>query len=364
MTEKFSKEHIPVFFHCSDYFAPFMSVTIASILCNTKEFIDFYVIETGITNSHKKMIEDMKKDFDNFSIEWITFEYNDIFKKDYFEGIYNFPQKNQWPGIHAFATPFMPLLKPNIDKFIYLDTDIIFVDDIKKLYEQDIENIPLAASPELVIPLYLNELIFMKNKNIHYDEYGNYFNAGLLLVNAKYFRENNIIEKYFYYAKTELMQIADQDCLNRLFYKKAKILDVRFNFIYMPFEEKLKEKNINIPIQYFENERKEIIARHFADRKPWHHTKENWSQQPILLQEDFWSYAEKSPFYSYIKMHFISNKLDLLEYNICNKSPKNKENGTIKIKILHLTVLKLKYSSNEFVLLLFGYIPLFKGKKK
>lgn len=63
-------------------------------------------------------------------------------------------------------------------------------------------------------------------------------------------------------------------------------------------------------------------------------------------------------------MHFISNKLDLLEYNICNKSPKNKENGTIKIKILHLTVLKLKYSSNEFVLLLFGYIPLFKGKKK
>ena len=124
-----SAEKIPVFFHTSDEFCPYMCVAIASILYNTKSFIDFYIIETGVSNFNKKLIASLKEKFSNFNINWISFEYNNIFKREYFENLNGNDKGKPWPGIHAFCTPFMPLLvDTSIDKLIYLDSDIILLD--------------------------------------------------------------------------------------------------------------------------------------------------------------------------------------------------------------------------------------------
>ena len=38
------QKHIPVFFVADDNYAPFVATTMASVLKNTKSFIEFYVI--------------------------------------------------------------------------------------------------------------------------------------------------------------------------------------------------------------------------------------------------------------------------------------------------------------------------------
>ncbi len=333
---KKSRERIPVFFHVSDKFCPYMAVTMVSILYNTQAFIEFYIIETGVSEFHKRQIEKIKESYSNFSIEWIKFEYNNVFKKEYFKNLNNNDHENKpWPGVHAFCTPFMPLLKPKIDKFIYLDTDTILLDDISKFYNEDISNHFIGAAPDIVVPLFFNEKTASVNKKIDFLTYGTYFCAGVLLVNAKKFREANIIKKYFLLAKKEIFPACDQDILNRLFQKKGfKPLDLKYDVIYQPTQEQLDKKNIKKSCEIFEKAQREAVIRHFANVKPWAYYKEDWSNRVMSNFEDFWFYAKMTPFYEGISKMF---NITTAEYNSQYRS-----------------------ANSIFKTILFGFLPILK----
>lgn len=317
-----SAEKIPVFFHTSDEFCPYMCVAIASILYNTKSFIDFYIIETGVSNFNKKLIASLKEKFSNFNINWISFEYNNIFKREYFENLNGNDKGKPWPGIHAFCTPFMPLLvDTSIDKLIYLDSDIILLDDIKLFYEHDITDYYLGAIPDVVVPLINTSKISAMNSYINKHDFGIYFNAGVLLLNAKKFREENIIDKYFQIAQTETVSVCDQDILNRLFQNsKYKKLDQRFNVIFQPSQKLLDEKGFNINKEYFATAQQNAIIRHFANNKPWFSTTENWENSPLSNFKDWWFFAQMTPFYDGLtkelmfKLHQNSNYIPYSAY--------------------------------------------------
>lgn len=306
------KQHIPVFFHSSDEFCPYMCVTMVSILYNTEAYIDFYVIETGISNFNKKRIESLCQQFPNFSINWIKFEYNEIFKKEYFENMKKEDlNKKEWPGIHAYCTPFMPLINKNIDKLIYLDSDVIFLDDITKFYNHDINDYYLGVIPDIVCPLYMTVESRAKNKNINYEDFGKYFCAGVLLINAKKFREDDIIKQYFELTQKEDFVVCDQDILNRLFQNgKCKMLEQKYHFIMIPSQEELDKKGILISNDIFKQAKKNIIIRHFAGEKPWKTVSQtiNDIEYPILNKNDFWFFARLTPFYEGILTEFISNQ--------------------------------------------------------
>ena len=302
---------IPIFFHSSNEFCPYMAVTMSSILYNTNAFIEFYVIEDGISDFNKRRIESLKEQFPNFSIEWIHFEYNDIFKKEYFSGLEHNLADRPWQGIHAFATPFMPLLKPDIDKFIYLDSDVILLKDIKEFYEQDIENYYVATAPDIVVPLFVTQAGASVNKNIDFSTFGKYFCAGVLLVNAKKFREDNIIDTYFKLAKTEFFPSCDQDILNRLFQNGGfKPLDSKFQFIYQPTQEQLDKRGFDVSSEIFKNAEKNAVIRHFANAKPWMVANEDWSGTLIQNFNEFWFFAKLTPFYVGISKGYESTIQD------------------------------------------------------
>ncbi len=303
--------NIPVFLHSSNEFCPYMAVTMCSILYNTKSFIEFYIIEDGISDFNKKRIESLKEQFSNFSIEWIRFEYNDIFRKEYFSGLEHNLAGRPWQSIHAFATPFMPLLKPNIDKFIYLDSDVILLKDIKEFYEQDIEDFYLATAPDIVVPLFVTQSGASVNKNIDFASFGKYFCAGVLLVNSKKFRENNVIEKYFQLAKSEFFPSCDQDILNRLFQNGGfKSLDLKFQFIYQPTQGQLDQRNFNISSEIFKKAERDAVIRHFANAKPWMVANEDWSGTLIQNFNEFWFFAKLTPFYEGISKGYESTIQD------------------------------------------------------
>lgn len=311
-------KNVPVFFHSSDEFCPYLSVCMISILFNTKSFVEFYVIETEISDFRKRQIEGLKERFPNFSIKWIKFEHNDIFKKEYFDGLKKENSENKpWPSVHGFCTPFMPLLAPEIDKLIYLDLDTIVLGDIQKFYDEDIDGYALGAVPDIVVPLFMTDEGIALNRNINFLEFGKYFNAGVLLVNAKKFRDENLIQDYFNIAHTEIVPSCDQDVLNRLFQNGGfKPLDLKYNFIYPPSQEMLDQKGIKATTDIFEIAKHDTIIRHFAGDKPWNDTKEHLTGKALLHQYEFWFFTQMSPFYEGISKNFTASQATRVDIDI------------------------------------------------
>ena len=59
---------ISIFLASNNNYAPYLCVTMYSILCNTKSFIDFYILEDNIDEKYKSKIEKSLKRFRDFSI--------------------------------------------------------------------------------------------------------------------------------------------------------------------------------------------------------------------------------------------------------------------------------------------------------
>lgn len=123
-----------------------------------------------------------------------------------------------------FLTEILP---DNIDKVIYLDGDILVVDKLVDLWKTDISAYALGAVPDS----YTNKIEHFNR--LRYPQPLGYFNAGVLLINLKYWREHQVIHQFCDYVKRypERLHCHDQDVLNVLF-KEAKLeLPFRYNIL-------------------------------------------------------------------------------------------------------------------------------------
>ena len=198
------REGIPIFYASDEKFAPYVAVSMASILHNTNSYINFYVIDGGIRDSTKNMIKLLSKDFSNFSIEFIKINKNEIFK--------NF-REIETISLDTYSRFLISSLKPNLKRVIYLDADTIVLDDISKLYNEDLEGYTIGAVSEF------GDATFKILENLNIKKSHKYFNAGVLLIDLKKWREDNITEKLFKINKEYFKKITylDQDILNKAF---------------------------------------------------------------------------------------------------------------------------------------------------
>ena len=121
-----------------------------------------------------------------------------------------------------FMTDILP---SNINKVLYLDSDIVVARSIQELWNTDISGKALAAVEEMGCSLTDVFDRFQFDK-----EYG-YFNAGVLLINLAYWRDNNITALFSDYIINHSDRIVahDQDVLNALFHDKYLKLSFEWN---------------------------------------------------------------------------------------------------------------------------------------
>ncbi|WP_420995836.1 glycosyltransferase, partial [Campylobacter coli] len=112
-------------------------------------------------------------------------------------------------------------IKPNLDKCIFLDVDLVVVGGISELWEIDIDEHYMAAVSDQA-PLHPDS--WTLKLPLPYDYL--YVNTGVTLFNLKKWREDNIQDLLFQnsakYAR--VLQFPDQDTLNITLYKKIKYL--------------------------------------------------------------------------------------------------------------------------------------------
>jgi len=119
------------------------------------------------------------------------------------------------------------ILPKNIDKVIYLDGDILVVDKLVDLWKIDLSGYALGAVPDSY-----NNKVEHYNRLLYPQSLG-YFNAGVLLVNLKYWREHQVLGKFLDYVRKypERLQCHDQDVLNILFKDSKYNLPFKYNML-------------------------------------------------------------------------------------------------------------------------------------
>lgn len=122
-----------------------------------------------------------------------------------------------------FVTEFLP---KDIRKILYLDGDIIVRKSIENLWNEDISGYALGAVHDI------DEKVNFLTWKLPYSTNEGYFNAGVLLINLDYWRENNCKEQFLSFIREhgDVIRLHDQDVLNSVFHDKKKWLPVDYNF--------------------------------------------------------------------------------------------------------------------------------------
>lgn len=269
-----NKETIPIFFASDDNYIPFLSVAISSLLehANKNYNYDIIVLSSNINEENMKKIKAYEKEGVKVIFEDVKSKIENIMDdlslrlRDYY-------------SLSIYYRLFIPSLFPNYKKAIYLDADIVVIDDIAKMYNEDLNGYLVASVNDDVIMSheafkeYSREMIGIEPEK--------YFNSGVLLMNLIEFRKDNIEEKFLHLLNKYNFDVIcpDQDYLNFLCKDKVKYLDKGWD--RMPIEDKdFDDKNLHI-----------IHYNNF--HKPWNYDN-------ILYENIYWECAQKSNCYDEI----------------------------------------------------------------
>ena len=273
-------DKIPVFLICDDNYAPYMATMIASVCFNSKHFIEFHVVGKGISDQNKKMIDEMKKDFPNFDIDYKIIDITKDFNISYLSLVRMTSS--------TFIRMLLPDLYPEINRALIMDVDIISLKDISSLWNETLDGYLWAAAIDK--PVESAYFTFKKNMEVTID--CKYANCGVMVLDCNKWRKEKISEKCLDIEKKyrDNLNCADQDVINKVFLGNFKELDGKYNSL-------LGNEN-------------DIANRHFCYlRKPWF-SRYNIDGEEIKNFDDWWKYARMTPFYEELKSEYDKNNAD------------------------------------------------------
>jgi lipopolysaccharide biosynthesis glycosyltransferase len=287
----FQKKNIPIVFSSDDNYCPYLGVAIKSLTKNSsdKNNYDILILNEKISINNKEKIFSLIKNLDNFSIRFINVK--EYIKKPEIFHI------NTYFSIATYYRLFLEKICDNYQKVIFLDCDIIILDDIAKLLRVELKNNLFGA---VIIPENLKDENQKKyiNKILKIPDDSKYFNTGVLVIDIQNITKFKLFQK----AITSLKKIkkprfVDQDILNTVCFGKVKFINPKYNH----FAGFSKKNN------------KEFII-HYVINKPWQDSKVSFSNL-------FWKYAKLTPFYKEIINNNTSN-------------PTSKKNSNLRSKLI------------------------------
>ncbi|MFZ2038564.1 MAG: glycosyltransferase [Minisyncoccia bacterium] len=243
-------------FSCDNNYVAPLSALIASILKNSSnnDVYNFYILDGGINEENKEKINKIKsiRDFNICFVPVNSKEFNNCPITDYAPYI----------TIATYYRFKIPSFFPKIDKILYMDCDMIVNRNIKELYDTNIDDYYVAAVPEVCNQFH--------KKRLGLDGNSYYFNAGLLLINNKKWRDDNIEQKLFQYAmKPEQEMIhQDQDILNIVLKNKKTYLPIAWNLQHDAID--MEESYIYHNLERLAAIKQPHIIHYTNKFKPWH----------------------------------------------------------------------------------------------
>lgn len=186
---------------------------------------------------------------------------------------------------------------PQYDKIVYLDCDTIILKDIALLCMQDIGDSVLGA-----VRGRINESLAEYCRNTLEVAPSEYFNAGVLIVNARQFKKQDIQGKCFALlnSRGRDFKMHDQDVLNIACQNQVMFLDQRWNFRWMHIAFNMRPLLFENGLDLDEVMSDSCIIHYNGGIKPW-------ARPDIEMAEYFWRYARNSIYYEEILLKNFKN---------------------------------------------------------
>ena len=270
-----TKELIPIFLSSDDGYAPYLAAALVSLMENASRDYDYKIIvmNDGLSQENYTKIKSLQRE--GFDIEFapmrqyleqMTEKESNRLRCDYFT-------------LTIYFRIFIPVMFPQYDKGIYIDSDVVVPGDISELYninlgdnligacvDQSIQHIPPFVK-------YIDEAVGV--------DHTKYINSGILLLNMDALRRVRMDQRFL-----ELLNgyhfdsiAPDQDYINAMCAGKIRFIDNIWD-VY--------PDNQSAPL-----ETPKLIHYNLFE-KPW-------CRNPVQYEEYFWHYAEKSGYIDEIR---------------------------------------------------------------
>lgn len=271
-----------VAFSCDDNGAKFLRVTVWSLLKHYKgtEPIRINVFEGfgGHSAENKAKLREVVSSFASArSPRTATVRYIDVEKAivPYADLIMN-REKSRW-NVFTWAPIFTPMLLADATGNVaHFDIDMLFNDDVSKILDLDLGDNLIAAVAEYGKgdPV-ITEAVW--GKGILPPEAERYFNTGTIVFNTAKCREERTWEKIldWYRAHYDIADRIEQDAWNALYWKRTKLLPLRWNFhdrlikSYVKWDPSAKYWQGNPPRECLEAALEPAILHFWGPKKPW-----------------------------------------------------------------------------------------------
>lgn len=185
---------------------------------------------TSFTDRQIDFLDKLAKDY-NKENSVVKIDVGEIYRKE-FSGC---PNEQCYCSPYTLLRLFADLVPGMPDKLLYLDIDLLFNDDVRKIWDLDVGDYEYAAAPD-----HYGKLILFWDRK--------FINAGVILFNLKKSKETGLLKKSRELIKTKKLTFADESAIIRSTTRQLKISQ-RFN------DQKFLYKN--------------TVIRHFSKRLFW-----------------------------------------------------------------------------------------------
>ena len=286
----------------NDTYAPHAAVVMESVIRNASSKVRFIIMYFADELSESTRAT-LKAHFESRlgSLEFCSV---DVSYKRKFESI----QYSKYLTVNTFLRLLAPDLLPHESNLIYLDCDLLVLDDIYQLMKMSDTSYSVNAVPEHYPSNRIGELRakttmsedearslrqetlqYDKKKYLEMDVKSSYFNAGVLVMNLNLWKQERLLDKMIAFFKEHpLVYCGDQDALNGVLDGKYGVLPLWWNvhpYVY----------NLNEYISSFKED--ELIHAkespsiiHFAGYKAWQYHYEDEAVKKL-----YWKYREYTP---------------------------------------------------------------------
>jgi lipopolysaccharide biosynthesis glycosyltransferase len=196
-----------------------LAVVLCSVLSNlpSSKKLNAYIIDGGISPENKHKISQTLS-VNNCQISWLSPEKS-----------FSHLRADGHFSIAAYYRLLIPELLPDLDKVIYLDSDLMVDADISNLWGIDISDHYLAAVEDQSLPNIQSAIPQYKDFGFSGEE--SYFNSGVLLMNLNLWRKERLAAKIIEFMENhpEHLQLCEQHAMNIILSNKWKSINPQWN---------------------------------------------------------------------------------------------------------------------------------------
>lgn len=286
------KDKVVIALSTDDKYVPYMMVTIQSIIekANREICYELIILSAEITVQHQKEIEDYIVNYPFMRIHFLNprpylYDKQGRFKIDLSNTNYN---------ENCCYKIVLPELLKGYNKALFMDSDLVVLEDIAELYNQDIEKMYLAACVDMGNVLaYVKQndyICYHFDVNLRLKDPHNYFNTGVMLINLKEMREHCTIQKIAEKSKEIKAIFPEQDILNVLCEDKIKLMDMKWNVLINVDEGDTEDFGVDI-----KKAKSQPFVVHYAGQpRPWNEPAQTNKEYTNI----YWNYARNSLYYN------------------------------------------------------------------